>query len=66
MGSKTASKEIMIKAGVPVVPGYHGEDQSLENFLIEAEKIGIYHIWTERKGRGGERRLRMRVDTRCY
>jgi acetyl/propionyl-CoA carboxylase alpha subunit len=41
MGSKTASKEIMIKAGVPCVPGYHGPDQSVENFILEAEKIGM-------------------------
>jgi 3-methylcrotonyl-CoA carboxylase alpha subunit len=41
MGSKTVSKTIMIKAGVPVVPGYHGEDQSLSNLLKEANKIGI-------------------------
>src|SRR5580704_1743399 len=29
MGSKIGAKEIMRKAGVPVVPGYHGEDQSI-------------------------------------
>jgi 3-methylcrotonyl-CoA carboxylase alpha subunit len=27
MGSKSASKNIMINAGVPVVPGYHGRSQ---------------------------------------
>lgn len=30
MGSKSAAKEIMTAAGVPVVPGYHGEEQSDE------------------------------------
>ena len=30
MGSKSAAKALMEKAGVPVVPGYHGDDQSLE------------------------------------
>src|SRR5690348_594068 len=28
MGSKSAAKSIMERAGVPVVPGYHGDDQS--------------------------------------
>ena len=27
MGSKAAAKQLMAKAGVPVVPGYHGDDQ---------------------------------------
>lgn len=39
MGSKSASKRIMIEAGVPVTPGYHGEDQSVERLQAEAEKI---------------------------
>lgn len=30
MGDKAASKAIMLEAGVPVVPGYHGDDQSDE------------------------------------
>src|SRR6185437_7028349 len=28
MGSKSAAKSIMERAGVPVVPGYHGDDQA--------------------------------------
>ena len=27
MGSKSAAKQLMEKAGVPLVPGYHGDDQ---------------------------------------
>ena len=45
MGSKSTSKEIMINAGVPVTPGYHGDDQSLATLTAEADRIG----W----GRGG-------------
>ena len=41
MGSKSASKEIMIAAGVPVTPGYHGADQSVERFQKEAEEMGF-------------------------
>ncbi len=40
MGSKSASKDIMIKAKVPVVPGYHGEDQNPEFLAQEAGRIG--------------------------
>jgi hypothetical protein len=36
----SAAKTIMSKANVPVVPGYHGEDQSNERLVYEAEKIG--------------------------
>lgn len=35
------SKNIMSKASVPLIPGYHGEDQSLETLLKEADKIGF-------------------------
>src|ERR1700756_5506678 len=41
MGSKIGAKEIMKKAGVPVVPGYNGTDQTPGNFKKEAEKIGF-------------------------
>ena len=44
MGSKSASKHIMEKAGVPVVPGYHGDDQSVERLRAEADRIG-YTSW---------------------
>jgi len=40
MGSKSRSKDIMIAAGVPVTPGYHGKDNSDANLLNEAKKIG--------------------------
>ena len=40
MGSKSAAKALMEKAGVPVVPGYHGAEQD-PNFLAnEAKRIG--------------------------
>eukprot|EP01037_Dinobryon_pediforme_P020026 gene20026-20556_t len=41
MGSKSKSKEIMIAAGVPVTPGYHGADNSNANLLHQAQKIGF-------------------------
>ena len=39
-GPQDAAKQLMLQAGVPVTPGYLGEDQSPERLLAEAEKIG--------------------------
>ena len=41
MGSKSAAKNIMGKAGVPLVPGYHGDDQDPKHLAREAAKIGF-------------------------
>lgn len=38
MGSKSQAKAIMSEANVPLVPGYHGTDNSVEHLLAEAEK----------------------------
>jgi 3-methylcrotonyl-CoA carboxylase alpha subunit len=40
MGSKSESKTIMLAAGVPCTPGYHGEDQDPSRLAAEAGKIG--------------------------
>lgn len=32
-------------AGVPIIEGYHGEDQSVETLKAEAEKIGYAYYW---------------------
>jgi 3-methylcrotonyl-CoA carboxylase alpha subunit len=54
MGSKSESKIIMENAGVPVVPGYHGEDQSIEKLKSEADKIGYPVLIKAIKGGGGK------------
>lgn len=54
MGSKSASKEIMSRAGVPCVPGYHGSNQSDEVLQREAEKIGYPILIKAVKGGGGK------------
>ena len=41
MGAKDASKRLMEVAGVPLLPGYHGVDQSLETLRLESEKCGL-------------------------
>ena len=40
MGLKAESKQLMEKAGVPLVPGYHGADQNPEFLKREADRIG--------------------------
>src|SRR5215831_2960134 len=40
MGSKAAAKALMEASGVPVVPGYHGEDQSMATLQAAADRIG--------------------------
>ena len=53
MGSKSAAKTIMQQAGIPLVPGYHGDNQD-ETFLLgEAEKTGFPG---HAQGIGGRRR----------
>jgi acetyl-CoA carboxylase biotin carboxylase subunit len=54
LGSKIGAKELMIKAGVPVVPGYNGADQSAARFKKEAEKIGYPVLLKASAGGGGK------------
>ena len=54
MGSKSAAKDIMAKAGVPVVPGYHGDAQELQALQREADKIGYPLLIKASAGGGGK------------
>ena len=54
MGSKSAAKEIMEKAGVPLVPGYHGENQEPEFLRQEADRIGFPVLIKASAGGGGK------------
>ncbi|MDB4222523.1 acetyl/propionyl/methylcrotonyl-CoA carboxylase subunit alpha [Granulosicoccus sp.] len=54
MGLKDAAKARMIEAGVPVVPGYHEENQDPEFLAVEAEKIGYPVMIKARAGGGGK------------
>ncbi|KAJ3040337.1 Methylcrotonoyl-CoA carboxylase subunit alpha, mitochondrial [Rhizophlyctis rosea] len=49
-----ASKNIMQKAKVPVVPGYHGENQAVEHLKAEADKMGYPVLIKAIKGGGGK------------
>ncbi|KAK3084180.1 hypothetical protein FSP39_009643 [Pinctada imbricata] len=54
MGIKSTSKAIMSAAGVPIIEGYHGEDQSLDRLKQEAAKIGYPVMIKAVRGGGGK------------
>src|SRR5690606_38142552 len=54
MGSKAGAKELMAAAGVPVVPGYTGEDQSPDLLQREADRIGYPLMIKAAHGGGGK------------
>ncbi|XP_054168596.1 methylcrotonoyl-CoA carboxylase subunit alpha, mitochondrial-like [Oppia nitens] len=54
MGIKSTSKVIMSNAGVPVVPGYHGDEQNDDYLLEEAIKIGFPVMIKAIRGGGGK------------
>src|SRR5207302_6742392 len=54
MGDKSAAKRLMEKAGVPLVPGYHGEDQSPALLENEAGRIGFPVLIKPSAGGGGK------------
>ena len=60
MGLKDAAKRLMVAAGVPVVPGYHGADQDPARLASEAGKIG-YPVLIKAVAGGGGKGMR-RVD----
>lgn len=54
MGSKSAAKNIMEKASVPLVPGYHGDDQSAEVIKQAADDMGYPVLLKATAGGGGK------------
>jgi 3-methylcrotonyl-CoA carboxylase alpha subunit len=54
MGSKSEAKKIMEKAKVPLVPGYHGDDQSPGLLAKEAQRIGFPVLIKASAGGGGK------------
>lgn len=58
MGSKSAAKALMEKAGVPILPGYHGDGQDTETLRDAANDIG-YPILIKPSAGGGGRGMRM-------
>jgi 3-methylcrotonyl-CoA carboxylase alpha subunit len=54
MGSKQLAKVLLEKTDVPLVPGYHGKEQSGEKLLDEARKIGFPILLKAAAGGGGK------------
>lgn len=54
MGSKSAAKEIMGAAGVPLVPGYHGSEQGADFLQTQANRIGYPLLIKASAGGGGK------------
>ncbi|SDY24781.1 3-methylcrotonyl-CoA carboxylase alpha subunit [Variovorax sp. YR634] len=54
MGLKAESKQLMEKAGVPLVPGYHGHDQNPQLLQREADRIGYPVLIKASAGGGGK------------
>jgi len=58
MGSKSQAKAIMQRAGVPLVPGYHGADQDPAQLQAQAEAIG-YPVLIKASAGGGGKGMRV-------
>ncbi|KAL0435703.1 UNVERIFIED_CONTAM: Methylcrotonoyl-CoA carboxylase subunit alpha, mitochondrial [Sesamum radiatum] len=54
MGDKSASKRITGAAGVPLVPGYHGDEQDIDLMKLEADRIGYPILIKPTHGGGGK------------
>ncbi|PXX38677.1 acetyl/propionyl/methylcrotonyl-CoA carboxylase subunit alpha [Undibacterium pigrum] len=54
MGSKSAAKSLMEKANVPLVPGYHGDNQDADFLHTEADRIGYPVLLKASAGGGGK------------
>ncbi len=65
MGLKDAAKALMVEAGVPVVPGYHGKDQDDALLADEAEKIG-YPVLIKAVAGGGGKGMRLVEDAKGF
>jgi 3-methylcrotonyl-CoA carboxylase alpha subunit len=58
MGSKAAAKALMERAGVPILPGYHGEAQDLATLAGAAEDIG-FPVMIKASAAGGGKGMRI-------
>jgi geranyl-CoA carboxylase alpha subunit len=65
MGNKAGAKDIMQKAGVPIVPGYQGADQSDAMMLAEARKTG-FPVMIKAVAGGGGRGMRLVTDAAAF
>ncbi|MFY7697931.1 MAG: acetyl-CoA carboxylase biotin carboxylase subunit [Legionella sp.] len=54
MASKQIAKKLLDNSGIPLIPGYHGDDQSEQRLLTEAIRIGFPVIIKPAAGGGGK------------
>ena len=54
MGSKSEAKPLMEVAGVPLIPGYHGDDQQDERLAEESRRVGYPQLIKASAGGGGK------------
>jgi len=54
MGSKIEAKRLAVAIGVPVVPGYHGDDQGDDKLIAEAKRMGFPVMIKAAAGGGGK------------
>ncbi len=62
MGTKSTAKALMVKAGVPVTPGYHGDDQSDATLQCAADDVG-YPVLIKASAGGGGKGMRLVNNT---
>jgi len=65
MGDKAAAKRLMEKAGVPLVPGYHGEKQEADFLAAEAARIG-FPVLIKASAGGGGKGMRIVPDAKGF
>ncbi|MFQ6722081.1 ATP-grasp domain-containing protein, partial [Bordetella pertussis] len=65
MGSKSAAKALMERAGVPLVPGYHGEDQDPQFLRQQADAIG-YPVLIKASAGGGGKGMRVVEESAAF
>jgi 3-methylcrotonyl-CoA carboxylase alpha subunit len=65
MGDKSSAKARMHNAGVPLVPGYHGDDQDDDLLRGEADKIG-YPVMLKASAGGGGKGMRVVESTEAF
>ena len=63
MGSKSAAKKIMAKAGVPLIPGYHGDNQDPKTLKKEADSLGYPVLLKAAAGGGGKGMRAVQTET---
>ena len=65
MGSKSAAKTLMQKAGVPLVPGYHGDEQAPEFLQQQADAMG-YPVLIKASAGGGGKGMRVVTKSKDF